>query len=213
MTARIRRLYNAKGTDFIEVIYIETETGTFVQAVGGGQVITNQPVPDTNPYVSTLTTQGDLLVGAINGSEARIPIGTEGQILAVVDGIPTWIDPVISVAQVYTTLFTFEGSLLATNSPIRFYNTSGTNRTITKVFTSVNTAPTGASIIIDLHKSGTTIFTTQTNRPEILATAFTAQSTTIESATWADGEYLMLYVDQVGSTVSGSDLTVQVSWS
>ena len=45
--------------------------------------------------------------------------------------------------------------------------------TITAVRASVGVAPTGASLIVDVHLDGTTIFTTQGNRPTITATNFT----------------------------------------
>lgn len=38
----------------------------------------------------------------------------------------------------------------------------------------VNTAPTGASLIVDVNKSGTTIYTTQSARPQIAASANSA---------------------------------------
>lgn len=44
-----------------------------------------------NSSVSSLTTEGDLLYYGEEGEE-RLPIGNENQILAVVDGYPTWID-------------------------------------------------------------------------------------------------------------------------
>jgi hypothetical protein len=75
---------------------------------------------------------------------------------------------------------------------------------------SVGTAPTGASLIADIHRSGTTIFTTQTNRPTIAAGSNTDLADAIEVNSLGSGEYLTCDIDQVGSTVAGSDLTVQV---
>jgi hypothetical protein len=50
--------------------------------------------------------------------------------------------------------------------------------TITKVKLVVKTAPTGADLIVDVNKNGTTVFTTQSNRPKI-----TAGNTTGDSGT------------------------------
>ena len=76
---------------------------------------------------------------------------------------------------------------------------------------SVNTVPTGASLIVDVNLNGTTIFTTQSRRPTIAASGFTAlNSGLIEVNTMALGDYLTVDVDQVGSTIAGSDLTVVI---
>jgi hypothetical protein len=117
------------------------------------------------------------------------------------------------VTTVTQAIFTIEGSLSVANNPLRIYNVTGSAKTISKVFLSVDTVPTSAAIIVDIHKDGTTIFTTQSNRPQIAAGANTGQSTTIEVATWADGSYLQMQVDQVGSGVPGSNLTVHVVYS
>ncbi len=110
-------------------------------------------------------------------------------------------------------IFTMEGNVSVVDNPLRIYNASGGTRTISKVFLAVNTAPTGAAIIVDIHKNGTTIFTTQSNRPQIAADANTGYTTTIEVSTWADGAYLTMHIDQIGSTTPGSDLTVIILYS
>ena len=112
-----------------------------------------------------------------------------------------------------TTFFTVEGVLSIVADPKRLYNISGISRTISKVFLSVGTAPTDASILVDIHKDGTTIFTNQAHRPAVLTTANTGFTTDIDIATWADGSYLEVYIDQVGSTVAGSDLVIHILYS
>jgi hypothetical protein len=44
----------------------------------------------------------------------------------------------------------------------------------------------------------------------ISPTSFYGESTTINTPAWAPGEYLEVQIDQIGSMVAGSDLTVQV---
>lgn len=82
--------------------------------------------------------------------------------------------------------------------------------TILGVSAAVNTAPTGAAVVIDINKSGTTIFTTQGNRPQIAASAFAtaAEVTTMDVTAVAAGQYLTVDIDQIGSTIAGADLTV-----
>jgi len=110
-------------------------------------------------------------------------------------------------------IFTYEDVLTLTTGAIRIYNNLGGTLTVSKVFLAVGTAPTGAAIIVDIHKSGTTIFTTQGNRPQIAVGEHTGYTTTIDITTLEDGEYLTADIDQIGSAVVGEDLTVHVVYS
>jgi len=85
--------------------------------------------------------------------------------------------------------------------------------TLTKVRLVVDTAPTGANLIVDVHTgtgAGTTIFTTQANRPTITAGNKTGVSTTPDVTSIAEGDEFSVFIDQVGSVISGSDLTIEV---
>ena len=76
----------------------------------------------------------------------------------------------------------------------------------------VDTAPTDASLIVDVHLNGTTIFTTQGNRPTIVTTA-TDSGLAIPDVTAATGgDVLTVDIDQIGSTVAGADLAVNVRY-
>jgi hypothetical protein len=81
---------------------------------------------------------------------------------------------------------------------------------IDSIRASVGTAPTGAALIVDVNKNGTSVYTTQGNRPSIAAGANTATGGTPDIADVSAGQYLTVDVDQIGSTISGSDLTVTV---
>jgi len=82
--------------------------------------------------------------------------------------------------------------------------------TITKVKVVVKTAPTGAALIVDVNKNGTTIFTTQGGRPSIAIGATTDDSDTPDVTNLAESDKLTVDIDQVGSTIAGADLTVEV---
>jgi hypothetical protein len=82
--------------------------------------------------------------------------------------------------------------------------------TIVKVKVVVKTAPTGATLIVDVNKAGTTIFTTQGNRPTIAISGTQADSGTPDVTALAEGDKLTIDIDQVGSTIAGADLTVEV---
>lgn len=96
--------------------------------------------------------------------------------------------------------------------PIMFAGTPG-SIAVKSIRAMVGTAPTGAAIIIDIHKNGTTIFTTQGNRPTIAIAAFdSGEVTNMDVTTLAKGDYLTLDIDQIGSTIAGKDLVVTLEY-
>lgn len=68
------------------------------------------------------------------------------------------------------------------------------------------TGNTGADLLIDIHNGGTTIFTTQSNRVTIADGATEGAAGTIELPVLDEGDVITVDVDQVGSTVAGSDV-------
>ena len=69
------------------------------------------------------------------------------------------------------------------------------------------TVPTGSDIIADIHKNDVTIWTTQANRPKILATEEdSGQVTDMDITDLANGDDLKFDLDQVGSGTPGKDL-------
>lgn len=70
----------------------------------------------------------------------------------------------------------------------------------------VKTAPTGASLIVDINEAGTTLFST---RPEIDAAGTTEDNNHAFSDTaLASGAEITIDIDQVGSTIAGADLSI-----
>lgn len=85
--------------------------------------------------------------------------------------------------------------------------------TLVGVTAAINTQPTGAAVILDVNKNGTTIFTTQGNRPTIaVSTNATTAEPTPDVTAIASGDELRVDIDQIGSTVAGADLTVFVRY-
>lgn len=118
-----------------------------------------------------------------------------------VDALPDPIQPSFSAT----------GPLTIGVGTFRFYNDSGRSLTFVSIRASVGTAPTGAAIILDININGTTIFTTQANRPTIAAASNTVKTANPDVTSIADGSYITVDIDQVGSTVAGSDLTVIIN--
>jgi hypothetical protein len=85
--------------------------------------------------------------------------------------------------------------------------------TLVSVTLTAGTSPTGAAILVDVNKNGTTIFTTQGNRPTLAAgTTVGSASATPNVTAMAAGDYLTVDIDQVGSTLPGTDLLVQIRY-
>lgn len=153
-----------------------------------------------------VTTKGDIIAATAASTPARVAVGTNDFILTADStqgpGIAWKGHPVEKE-------FFYTGILTVVAGTSRIYNITGRTLTITSVQASVSTAPTGASIIVDITKNGTSIYTTQTNRPTIAISGFSAAGG-VPNLTWANGEYLTVDIDQIGSTVAGANLTVQI---
>ena len=83
---------------------------------------------------------------------------------------------------------------------------------ISGVTAAVTTAPAGSTAIFDLNKNGTTMYTTQGNRPTIAAAATSVTATNPDVLTWAAGDRLSVEVYQIGSGTAGANLTLCVSY-
>jgi hypothetical protein len=80
--------------------------------------------------------------------------------------------------------------------------------TIMTVVARVKTAPTGASLIVDVRKNGTTIFTNTSARPTIPTGTFISPDAVPDATSLTQNDVLSIDITQVGSTIAGSDLTV-----
>lgn len=107
-----------------------------------------------------------------------------------------------------TLVFKWTGTLAVATGALR--NFPDGDWVIDKVWIAVNTAPTGANIIVDIHKNGVTIFTDQGKRPEIAVGNFSDESDTPDVTAIGKTDYLTKDIDQVGSTIPGEDLSVFV---
>jgi hypothetical protein len=107
-----------------------------------------------------------------------------------------------------TFTFTYSGDAVVSSGVFRL--AAPCTLTIDSVHLTCNTAPTGASIIVDVNKNGVTIFTTQGNRPAIAATAFSGTSAAPDVTGLVANDYLTFDIDQIGSTLPGGNLAVHV---
>lgn len=105
-------------------------------------------------------------------------------------------------------VFTIPGIVATGARTLRYYCEQA--RTISNVVASAGVAPTGASLIFDVNLNGTTIFTTQANRPTITTSTFYDASSVPNVTSVSAGDYLTVDVDQVGSTIPGSDAVIKI---
>jgi hypothetical protein len=103
---------------------------------------------------------------------------------------------------------TLPNELYVVTGKVRFYLQR--DYRISAIAVAVGTSPTGSSVIVDINKNGTTIFTTQANRPTIAVGGNSDLTSVPDVDTLSEGDYLTVDIDQVGSSFAGSDLTVQI---
>lgn len=81
--------------------------------------------------------------------------------------------------------------------------------TLTEVRASVNTAPTGSTLIVDINESGSSILSTRLSIDATEKTSETAATpAVISDGSLADDAEITIDIDQVGSTVAGAGLKV-----
>lgn len=107
--------------------------------------------------------------------------------------------------------FSGPGTLLVVTGMARFYALE--DMTIDAVSVSCGNPPTGSSIVVDINRNGSTIYTNQANRPTITANNYLALATTPDITTLNQGDYLTVDIDQVGLVYPGSDLAVTIKLS
>ena len=109
-----------------------------------------------------------------------------------------------------TMVFTITGTL-STGTSLTPMLIATRPMTIIKAYANVKTAPTGANLIIDINKNGTSIWnSTPDNRLTITATNTSGTQTSFDTTSLAEGDSLVVDVDQVGSTIAGEDITISL---
>lgn len=102
------------------------------------------------------------------------------------------------------------GTDLAAGTDLAFPFSPHRAFTVEEVFIKLKLAPTGGPFEVDVNKNGTTIFSTQANRPIIVATEFEDISDTPNVTTFAAGDDITVDIDLVGTGQAGQDLIVVV---
>lgn len=81
---------------------------------------------------------------------------------------------------------------------------------ITSIKANVRVAPTGAAIIVDIKKNGTTIFASPSNRLKIEDGNLDALPPGVGVPSFSKGDILSADITQIGSTYSGEDMSILI---
>lgn len=165
--------------------------------------------------------QGNLLLEALVGQiglRVKARSGQTARLLEVVDDTDqpiAWVETdgrirAPNLGHVFP--FSVAGPLSPVTGRMRLYNDTGRDLTLRSVRATVGVAPTGDDIVVDVLRDGTSIFASAGSQPTITDGALTSgRVDNIDTTTvFANGSYLTVDIDQVGSANPGEDLTVQV---
>lgn len=98
---------------------------------------------------------------------------------------------------------------VATGKPEFVFPYSGR---ILSVRGALGTAPTGAAATFDVNIDGTSIFTTQANRPKAAVSSTVVAAAVPDVKKVAAGAVLTVDIDVVGSTVAGADAALVITY-
>lgn len=138
--------------------------------------------------------------------DVLISTPTAGQVLARNTGNTLWINKSLPVELVIacsdeTSNLTTGTAKVTFRSPYDF--------TLTGVRASVNTAPAGSTLVVDINENGTSVLSTKLSIDANEKTSTTAASpAVISDSSIADDAEITIDIDQVGSTIAGKGLKV-----
>lgn len=119
----------------------------------------------------------------------------------------------VSAASPEQFVVTLDGAQTVGTGKGAYRNTTGETLRLRPVRLRIGTAPTGAALIVDVNVAGATAFSAQSGRPQIAVGQTTGEAIPARAGDPVDvgpDEVVTIDVDQVGSTVAGSDLTIVV---
>lgn len=193
---------NVTGATDGEALIYDVATGKWIPGEAGGSFIVSVTAPtgpspgdvwfDSETGVSLIYYDDGNSQQWVEIGDASGPIGPTGPIGSTGPLGPPGLHPV----------FSRQGSLAITTGTQRLYVER--NGTISVVRGSVGTPSSGAPILIDVLKNGTTVLTSLIS---IAEGSYTATGT-ISNTSVSIGDYFTVNITQVGATNPGANLTV-----
>lgn len=196
---------NHSGLDFAYKAGV-TARGTTVTATAAGAVTLTD---DATNYIEVNPADGTVSANTTGFTAGRIPLYTA---IAAAGAITTVTDKRalmrVEAPKVRGIAFYIDGILAVETQAMSFVSPLAI--TVSEVRLSVDVAPVGSDLIVDIHKNGVTMFTTQANRPTITAGNTSATSAAPDITSIDVGDLITIEIDQVGSSVAGSNLAATV---
>jgi hypothetical protein len=155
---------------------------------------------------------GDLLAG--NAEQQRfdqLALGTLGYILRATQDWVEWAHPRTALAIQHTMVFVVPGTV-AEGTRASIVIPAYGNGNIVKVRTTCDVAASSGTYIFDLNKNGTTVYTTQDNRPQRVAGdgAGLVTHTLPDIVAFVDGDLFVVDVDAIGADLTRLGMFVTV---
>ena len=155
-------------------------------------------------FSNPMTTAGDLILGGASGAAGRLAIGSAGKSLRSNGTTASWGSGTVPIGIVVSD----ESTDLTTGSAKVTFRMPYA-MTVTGVRASVNTAPVGSTIIVDINESGTSILSTKLSIDASEKTSTTAATAAVISdSSLADDAEITIDIDQIGSSTAGTGLKI-----
>jgi hypothetical protein len=207
-------LTTASSLSSVGTITSGTWNGTTIAIAHGGTGQTT--AASAFVALSPLTTAGDIIYENATPAPARLAIGSTGQVLTVVSGLPAWVNPatngtVTSVALSVPSFLSVSGSPITTSGTLAV-TLSGTALPIANGGTGQTTAAAAYNALSPMTTTGDIEYESATNTASRLAIGTTGQVLTVVSGVpaWATAASSngFLYLSSNTSVYGGTNTTL-----
>ena len=220
---------NTVDEEIIEVTAASGTTLTITRGVDGTTAVAHDAGSAVNHAVSArdyeepnaflnsgtlpiVNAKGDLLVATADNTVSRLAVGTNNFVLTADSAQATgvkWAAAGAATQYIEIGVACSDETTALTTGVAKTTFRVPRAITLTAVRCSVTTAPTGATLVVDINEGGTSILSTKLSIDATEKTSTTAATAAVISDTaLADDAEITIDIDQIGSTVAGAGLKV-----